>query len=86
MAVCLEKELSPTVNNSTSLKCLDPGSSALVISVPDHPLLYALGLRPGKIVQCRGCQLFGGPLMIKTGERQVALSKKLAENIMVNVI
>ncbi len=58
----------------------------MVIDVPEHPLLYLLGLRPGKVIQCLGCQLFGGPLMVKTGERQVAISKKIAEKIMVSII
>lgn len=85
MSVSQEK-LIDSSRRSINLNCLAPGSSALIDSVPEHPLLYALGLRPGKIVQCRGCQLFGGPVLIKTGDRQVALSLKIAETITVNII
>ena len=85
MSICKERELSPITKN-TNLSSMASGSSALVVSIPEHPLLYSLGLRPGKIIECCGCQLFGGPLMIKTGDRQVALSKIIAEKIIVEII
>lgn len=85
MSLCQEKELNLNIQ-SAKLSSLGPGSSAMVVSIPEHPLLYSLGLRPGKIIQCCGCQLFGGPLMIKTGDRQVALSKIIAEKIIVEII
>ena len=85
MLFCQEKEIS-SAGPCIRLSSLPPGQRALVISVPEHPLLYSLGLRPGKVVQCRDCQLFGGPLLIKTGDRQVALGKKIAEEITVNLI
>ena len=85
MSICQERELDSNIQ-SINLSSLAPGSSALVVSIPEHPLLYSLGLRPGKIIQCCGCQLFGGPLMIKTGDRQVALSKIIAEKIIVEII
>ncbi len=85
MSVCQERELNSNLQ-SINLGSLAPGSSARLVSIPEHPLLYSLGLRPGKIIQCCGCQLFGGPLMIKTGDRQVALSKIIAEKIIVDII
>lgn len=85
MSACQEKELNSNIE-SINLNSLARGSSALVVSVPEYPLLYSLGLRPGKLVQYCGCQLFGGPLLIKTGDRQVALSKNIAEKIMVDLI
>ncbi len=85
MSINQEKVLTTSLQ-SIELSNLRPGSSALLIDVPEHPLLYTLGLRPGKIIQSLGYQLFGGPLMIKTGERQVAIGKKIAENIMVTII
>ncbi len=85
MSVCQEKVLTSSLQ-SINLSSLAVGASALVVDVPEHPLLYSLGLRPGKVVQCRGCQLFGGPLMVRTGDRQVAIGKKIAEKIIVNII
>ncbi len=85
MSICQEKVLTASLQ-SISLSNLKRGTSALVIDVPEHPLLYALGLRPGKVIQGLGRQLFGGPLMVKTGERQVAIGKKIAEKIIVTII
>ncbi len=85
MSICQEKVLTASLQ-SISLSSLRKGTSAMVIYVPEHPLLYSLGLRPGKEIQCLGCQLFGGPLMVKTGERQVAIGKKIAEKIIVTII
>ncbi len=79
------KELNYSMSR-VSLCSLKPGSSAVVITVPEHPLLSSLGLRPGKKVQCRGRQLFGGPLLIETGERQVALGMKIAEKVMIDLV
>jgi Fe2+ transport system protein FeoA len=85
MPICQEKLINASLQ-SINLSNLPVGTSALVIDVPEHPLLFSLGLRPGKMVQARGFQLFGGPLMVKTGERQVAIGKLIADKIIVNVI
>ena len=69
---------------SINLSELSKGEDAILVSIPEHPLLYSFGLRPGKMVQCCGYQLFGGPLLVKVGSRQIALGKKLAAQIKVN--
>ncbi len=70
--------------NTLSLAKLPAGASGIIISVPDNPLMYPLGLRPGKELQCRGHQIFGGPLLIRIGDRQIALSRTIAENVIVS--
>jgi ferrous iron transport protein A len=83
---CEENKLSGSPYNTISLSSLAQGGRARVIDIPEHPLLYALGLRPGKVVESQGCQLFGGPLMIKVGDRKVAIGKKIANEITVITI
>ncbi len=62
---------------------LSPGMKGTIAAVPENPLMYPLGLRPGKDILCKGCQLFGGPLLVKVDDRQIALSRLLAEKIIV---
>lgn len=83
MSFCRGKKINLTQYNEINLSCLALGERAMVTAIPEHPLLHALGLRPGKVVESRGCQLFGGPLMIKAGDRKVAIGKKIADKITV---
>lgn len=83
MSFCREIELTLPQDKIINLNCLSPGEKALVTNIPEHPLLHALGLRPGKVVESLGCQLFGGPLMIKAGDRRVAIGKRIADEITV---
>jgi ferrous iron transport protein A len=80
-----EKKNSVSMKNIT-LTRLDMGGNAIVVDVPEYPLLNSLGLRPGKAIQACGRQFFGGPIMIKAGERQVAVGKNIAEKIIVKVV
>lgn len=64
---------------------LSPGIQGTIMEVPENPLMYPLGLRPGKGIFCKGCQLFGGPLLVKVDDRQIALSRLLAEKIIVSL-
>ncbi len=66
-----------------SLNQLSRGSKGVIVSVPENPLMFPLGLRPGKEFQCLGHQLFGGPLLVKVGDRQIALSRAIADKIKV---
>ncbi len=66
-----------------SLLLLPPGSKGTIIYVPDNPLIHLLGLRPGKVLQYQCRQIFGGPLLIKVGERKIALSRSLASKIII---
>ncbi len=52
MPICQEKLINASLQ-SINLSNLPVGTSALIIDVPEHPLLFSLGLRPGKMVQAR---------------------------------
>jgi len=82
--------MSYTNNNASTLALtemplseLPAGSNGKIINVPDNPLMYPLGLRPGKEVCSRGSQLFGGPVLVKVGDRQIAVSRPLAKEVII---
>ncbi len=82
--------MSYTNNNASTLALtemplseLPAGSNGKIINVPDNPLMYPLGLRPGKEVCSRGSQLFGGPVLVKVGGRQIAVSRPLAKEVII---
>ncbi len=54
------------------------GEELIIKRVPVHPLLPALGLRPGKRVCLKGRQYFNGPLLALVDGRKVALGFELA--------
>ena len=60
---------------------LNPGQKAEIVSLPTHALLAPLGLRKGKKVEVKARQPLGGPVIVDTGSRQVALDRKLAKQI-----
>ena len=82
MALKVE-DLKSNFQSRISLPDIPEGSNGLIIEVPDLPLLASLGIRKGKILQCLGCQLFGGPMIVKVGDRQIALSRRVAKQILV---
>ncbi len=57
------------------------GEELIIKSVPPHPLLPALGLRPGKMVCLKGRQYFNGPFLALVDGRKVALGFDLAQMI-----
>ncbi len=57
------------------------GEVLIIKKVPVHPLLPALGLRPGKKVCLQGRQCFNGPLLALVDDRKVALGVELANLI-----
>ncbi len=72
-----------TLQKEIPLTELPTGSNGVIINVPDNPLMYPLGLRPGKQVSSRGSQLFGGPVLVKVGDRQIAVSRPLANEVII---
>ena len=66
------------------LNRLDYGCNGTIIQTPKNPLMHALGLRPGKKVCNCGYQLFGGPMIVKIEERQVALNKQILKHIYIS--
>ncbi len=57
------------------------GEELIIKSVPPHPLLPALGIRPGKKVCLKGRQYFNGPFLALVDGRKVALGFDLAQLI-----
>ncbi len=74
---------TPALQREVTLKELPSGSNGIILNVPDNPLMYPLGLRPGKEVYSRGKQLFGGPVLVKVGDRQIAVSRAIAEEVII---
>lgn len=60
---------------------LSDDQDALILSVPDHPLMPSFGLRIGKKVkvQSRGC--LGGATILKVEKRSIAIGSALAHQI-----
>jgi len=79
-------KLDVELDNRVSLLELSTGNSGIVLDVPDNIMLSTLGIRKGKMLHCRGHQLFGGPVVVKTGERQIALHRRLAEKITIQPV
>ena len=79
-------KLDVELDNRVSLLELSTGNSGIVLDVPDNVMLSTLGIRKGKMLHCRGHQLFGGPVVVKTGERQIALHRRLAEKIIIQPV
>ncbi len=70
-------------HSTQSLLHLPPGGKGTIIFVPENPLIHLLGLRAGKVLQLQCRQIFGGPLLLKVGERKIALSRSLASKIII---
>lgn len=68
-------------NKRKSLDMLSPGKQAVIVSVPKHSLLAPLGLRKGKKVVFKGKQPWGGPIVVAIDHRNVAIARKLAQEI-----
>lgn len=68
----------------SNLSNLVVGDSAFIKFVPDHPLLKPLGFRKGKEVFLKAKLPFNGPFLIDIGDRVVAVSRLLSEEILLN--
>lgn len=66
-----------------SLYHLDEASDYVVSDVSLKGLLNSLGIREGVMVRAISRQPFGGPVVIKVGDRCVALAKEVASQIQV---
>ncbi len=62
------------------------GQNYRIISTPEDMLLRALGLRKGTEFGLVTKQPFKGPLVIKIGNRNVAVCRSIAEQIMVEEV
>ena len=66
-----------------SLEQMEIGSQGMLAQLPEHPLLAPLGLRRGKLISIESKQRFGGPVMVETQGRVLAIARSLAEDILV---
>lgn len=64
-----------------TLEHLEKGQEGIISSVPEHPLLSPLGLRPGKRIRMCTRECFGGPVIAEVERRSVALDRILARQI-----
>ncbi len=85
MALKVE-ELGIALDNKTTLLDLAPGNSGTILELPEIVMLSSLGIRKNKVVHCCSHQLFGGPIVVKTGNRQIALHRSLAKQIIIQPI
>ncbi|KXZ39264.1 ferrous iron transport protein A [Alkalithermobacter thermoalcaliphilus JW-YL-7 = DSM 7308] len=54
--------------------------------MPSNSLLQSLGLRQGIVVSVMSKQPFGGPIVVKVGNRSIAVDKDIAKNIEIKVV
>ena len=67
----------------SSLKELKEKQEGIIVKTPSNSMLASLGLRPGKKISVIAKEIFNGPLICKVDERNVALTRKMANDIMV---
>lgn len=58
----------------------------LIKKLPKIKLLNFLGVREGISISIKSVQPFGGPIVIRVGNRDVAISKEIAEQIEVKEV
>jgi len=61
-------------------------SNCIIESVPGSQMLEALGIRKGVNVRVLVKQPFGGPVVIKVGNRDIAVSLEYAKSISVKEV
>jgi DtxR family Mn-dependent transcriptional regulator len=84
-----DAELNVATQDLTALSTLEPGAKATVARVPDGDgellrYLSKLKLTPGSRLQVRESAPFDGPLTVRVGGADHAISRELAARISVN--
>lgn len=64
-----------------SLYKINSAKRYIIEKIPQIKLLSFLGLREGLTVSVKTIQPFGGPIVIQVGNRCIAISKEIAEQI-----
>ncbi len=77
--------LAPAASDRTLLS-LEPGEAAVIAHVPDGDAellryLHGLGLVPGRRIEVTAQAPFGGPVTLRAGKGEHAISRELAEAI-----
>ncbi|NLJ99429.1 MAG: ferrous iron transport protein A [Tissierellia bacterium] len=57
-----------------------------VIGLPDLYLLKVLGIREGTLFEVQSRQPLGGPMVVKVGNRSIAIAKDVAREIIVREV
>lgn len=65
---------------------LDKKDKCTIVSLPNVGLLESLGIRKGLNVSIKNKQPLGGPVVLQTGTRSIAIGREIASKIVVEVI
>lgn len=65
---------------------LKPRRQCVIERMPQVKLLNSMGVREGMPVSIMSIQPLGGPIVIRIGNRNVAIAKDLAEQIFVKEV
>lgn len=65
---------------------LNKDNRCRIVSLPDVGLLESLGIRKGLKVCIKNKQPLGGPVILQTGTRNIAIGRAIASEIVVEVI
>ena len=81
-----DRELRVSVSSGRSLLALGPGAPAVIARVPDGDAellryLEELSLVPGRDAEIVSVAPFGGPVTVRTGSGEHAISQELADRI-----
>lgn len=77
----IKAKLSLNENKTYTLSDLKLGQSAIINKVCSHCLFGPLGIREGKKVTLESLHPFSGPMLLNIDNRQIAVSRHLAEGI-----
>ena len=69
-----------------SLYTMKKNSRCIIESLPQVPLLDSLGLRMGSTIEVQSRQPMGGPVVVRLGNRSVAVAREYAEQMIVREV
>ncbi|HHX71066.1 MAG: FeoA family protein [Miniphocaeibacter sp.] len=78
--------MSRKKTNPNSLYNVKANNNYVIDKVPNANLLPCLGIYPKSIVSKKYRYRLGGPVILVTGNREVAIGKDIAENIIVSEV
>ncbi|MCD5415453.1 MAG: ferrous iron transport protein A [Clostridiales bacterium] len=77
----VSKNNHETNNEKLTLAQMTKGNEASITFVPKQSIMSSLGLRLNKKIRVLGWQYFGGPIIIKIEDRNIAIGRVLAQQI-----
>lgn len=69
-----------------SLYKMKKNCRCIIESLPQIPLMDSLGFRLGSAIQVQSRQPMGGPVVVKLGNRSVAVAREYAEQMTVREV